>query len=235
MDFFKEIGLTTNEGKIYGTIIEFGKLSASEISAKSGVSYSRIYDILDGLVHKGLVKVVPGKSKKYIPADPEVFLKLVNEKEKTLTEARKKIVEMKQFYQQKDKQPVILGYGRKAFYQIVEEMKSTKIYSYSIKWTSEYKPEWVEQRTKKIKQKVDLKELVRYDKETERNVKDWMKINKQMRSIENEGVAFSVVDDEEVLIGLIKANTTLLIRNKEFAKVMKKLFLAAYKEAPEIK
>ena len=56
-----------------------------------------------------------------------------------------------------------------------------------------------------------------------------------MRKIENDGVAMSIIDDSEVMVGLIKSNTTLLIRDAHFAKVMKKLFLETYKHAKEIK
>ena len=37
-------------------------------------------------------------------------------------------------------------------------------------------------------------------------------------------------DNEEILIGLIKSNTTLLIRDKAFTKLMKELFLAKWNE-----
>ena len=43
-----------------------------------------------------------------------------------------------------------------------------------------------------------------------------------------------VLDDQGVLIGLIKKNTTLLIRDEAFAKMMKRLFLAAYDKADKI-
>ena len=43
------------------------------------------------------------------------------------------------------------------------------------------------------------------------------------------------MDDEEVMIALIKSDTTLLIRDKPFAKLMKKMFLATYNQAEQIK
>ena len=47
-------------------------------------------------------------------------------------------------------------------------------------------------------------------------------------------VRISIQDDEEVMLGLIKNNTTLLLRDKAFAKIMKKLFLEAYTKAKKI-
>ena len=53
------IGLTRNEAKVYDVLIKFGKLGAGEISRESGVSYSKIYNVLDSLISKNLVMVIP--------------------------------------------------------------------------------------------------------------------------------------------------------------------------------
>lgn len=235
-ELFEELGLSGNGGKVYEDLVKFGKLSASEVSAKSGVPYGKIYVVLESLIHKGLVEVVPEKTKKFVPSSPENLIKLVEEKQKVLEKAKEKARSMKQFYEVKEKNPVIMAQGRKGFYKVVEEMEKAGKYAYSIKWTSEFKPEWVKEHKANLRKGVDLRMLSRYDKETKRDVDDWLKINKNVRKIENEGVAFAVNDDKEVLIGLIRNNVTLLIRDKAFAKVMKKLFLAYYEhEAEDIK
>lgn len=232
---FKELGLTSNEAKVYTTLVERGKMGAGGISSASGVSYSRIYDILESLVHKGLIVIVPEKTKKYLPGNPDAFIKLLDEKENIIKRAKEKVKELKKFYDIKEKNPVEMGMGIKSFYKIVSASKTAEKYDYSIKWTSEFRPEWVESQKKKLKKGVDVKVLTRHDKETLDNVKSWFKINKNIKSIQNEGIAMSIVDDEEVMIGLIKSNVTLLIRNKQFAKIMKKLFLAYYDKADAIK
>jgi len=232
---FAELGLTKNESKAYTTLIEFGKLSAGEISGKSGVSHSKIYNILESLIHKGLVKIIPEKTKKFIPTDPNEFIKLIEKKEKAITKAKEKIKEMKKFYDIKEKNPVSLAYGTIGFHKIVDEMKDEKEYSYAIKWTSEVRPKWIQGAKRKVKRGLDIKTLVRFDKETEKNVNIWQKIHTKIKKFPNEGIAFSVIDDEEVMIALIKSNVTLLIKDKPFAKVMKILFEAAYDKAKPIK
>jgi sugar-specific transcriptional regulator TrmB len=232
---FKELGLTGNEAKVYSTLVERGKMSAGSVSSASGVSYSRIYDILESLTHKGLIVVVPEKTKKYIPGNPEAFIKLLEEKEKVIARAKEKVKELKRFYDVKEKNPVEMGMGIKSFYKIVSASKTAEKYDYSVKWTSEFRPEWVESQKKKLKKGVDVKVLARHDKETLDNVKSWLKINKNIKSIQNDGLAMSIVDDEEVMLGLIRSNITLLIRNKDFAKIMKRMFLDSYNAAEEIK
>jgi HTH-type transcriptional regulator, sugar sensing transcriptional regulator len=235
IESYEELGLTKNESKAYDTLIKFGKSGAGEISRESGVSYSKIYNVLDSLISKGLVKIIPEKSKKFVPSSPEDLIRLIEEKQKRLEKAKEKANELQKFYEVKDKNPVIMGIGKAGFYKIVKEMKETDNYSYSIKYTSEYNPNFVESYKKSKKKRMESKTLARYNKETEKDVKKWLKIKKEMRKIENEGVAMSINDDDHVMISLIKSNITLLITDTPFAKLMKKMFLETYKTAEEIK
>lgn len=232
---FEEFGLTKNEAKAYQVLIQFGKLSAGETSSKSGVPYGRIYDVLESLTRKGLVAVIPEKTKKFMPGNPDAFLKILEEKEKSIANAKEKVKEMKQFYDVKEKNPVIMGLGKNAFYKIGHEMKEVKKYAYSIRWSSEYKPEWVEETKKELKKKIDVKFLVHYDDKTKKDVNDWLKIHKNIRKIENDGVAMSIIDDQEVLISIIRSNSTLLIRDKPFAKIMRQLYTVFYEKANPIR
>lgn len=231
---YANLGLTNSEGKVYETLIKFGKLGAGEISRESSVSYSKIYNVLDSLTIKGLVEVIPEKTKKFVPTNPNSLIKLIEEKQKQLEEAKQKAQEMEKFYEIKEKNPVIMGLGRKGFYKIVKDMKESEKYSYSVKYTSEYHPDFVESYKKLKKKKAESKTLTRYDKETGEDVKKWLKIKESIKKIENEGVAMSIEDDEQVMIALIKSNVTLLIKDAPFAKIMKKMFLDTYEKAQKI-
>ncbi|MEK6825727.1 MAG: helix-turn-helix domain-containing protein [Nanoarchaeota archaeon] len=234
LEVFEELGLASNEAKVYEVLVQFGKLSAAEVSAKSGVSYSRIYNVLEALLARGLIVVVPEKTKKFAPADPAVFEKLITEKEKKLMVAREKMKEMQKFYDVKEKQPVVVGVGKAGFHKLIGEMKDYEQYDYTLKWNVDAREDWMRNLEKSLNKKIEVKTLARYDKETEKNVQQWLTIHKDIKAFPNEGVAMSILDDEEVMIGLIKSNVTLLIRDKPFAKIMKRFFAAAYDEAKEI-
>ncbi|MCA9485929.1 MAG: TrmB family transcriptional regulator [Nanoarchaeota archaeon] len=234
MDALVELGITRNGAKAYEVLVRFGKMSASEISAKSGVPYGRIYDVLESLVEKGFVQVVPEKTKKFVASDPVNLNELIADKRKSLEAVEEKVSELQQFYDDKEKHPVRMVEGRKGFHKIVAELKSAEKFDYSIKWTSLFDPKWVEGVRKKLRKNVDVRSLTRYDEETKKDVDKWFKINKNIRKFSNEGVAMSIIDDKEVMIGLIKSNTTLVIRDGPFAKVMRQLFLASYDGAEKI-
>jgi len=230
-----ELGLTANENRAYVKLLEHGKLGAGDISKFSGVSYSRIYDVLASLEQKGFIKIIPEKSKKFVSVNPDSFMEILNKKEENLGKIKRQVKKMKEIYALKEKNPVMLGFGKPAFYKLLKEMSETKKSDYSIKYTSEYRPEWEASFKEHRKKGVEHRDLVRYNEETKSNLDKWSKIGKKMRIIENEGIAMSIKDDDEVLISLIKSNTSLLIRDRPFTKIMKKLFLETYKSAEEIK
>ena len=229
------IGLTKNESKVFETIIKLGKASSSIISKESGVPYSRIYDVLSSLEHKGLIKVIPEKGKKFVPGNPDALKELIKEKRTNLDKLDKEIENLKKIYDSKEKEPVEIAKGERNFYKLEREILKPKKSEYNIKYVSEYSPVWEREYKDYLKKKIELKELIRVNEETSKNVRKWLGIHKNIRAIPNEGVSISIRDDFEILISLIKSNTSLLIKDRAFVKLMKELFLKYYEQAEKIK
>lgn len=229
----KALGLTDYESKAYETLIRLGKAPAASISKHSGVPYGRIYDVLAELEAKGFIKTIPGITKQYVAADPEAMLSALKKKKQELNELEKGVKELKQVYELKEVEPILVAQGKSNFYRIVKEMKEAKTFAYSLRPNTEPKPEWLREQKERLKQGIDARSLARYDKETKENVDKFMKINPNVKSYNTKDVVLSIIDSE-VMIGLIKSNTTLLIRDEEFVKVMKDFFLAEYEKAKKI-
>jgi sugar-specific transcriptional regulator TrmB len=236
MKILTQLGLNEYEAKTYETLAKHGKATAAKISAQSGVPYGRIYDILQSLEHKGLIRTLPGIRKEYVPGDPQKILELLEKRKKEIAEGELEIKELKRYYEISYKEPVLIATGQKNFNALMKETTSPKKgYIYNIKYAVEPKPEWIRKDREKIKNGVDIRSLVRYDAETRFNINKWTKnVRIPMRRIENEGVAMMMHDDEEILIGLIKSNTTILIRDKAFTKMMKKLFLNTWDKSKDV-
>ena len=230
----EELGLTKNEMKVYQTLLEHGKLGSGELSRFSSVPYGRIYDVIASLEQKGMIKIIPEKTKKFIALDPGEFEDLIKKKKEALDALGEKIKGLKHLYAQRTEDPVILGYGKAAFYKIDKIMKKPQKFSYSVKYTSEYRPEWERNHIESAKKGIDSRSLVRYDEETKSNVKQWLTIKKKIKKFNNNGIAMAI-NEQEVLISLIKSNVTLLVRDKNFCQIMGQLFLDSYKNAEEIK
>lgn len=84
-DTLKEIGLTTNETRVYESLLGLEQAHIDQIAVRSKVHRRNIYDSLARLIEKGLVSevIIEGK-KNYRAINPSRLLDLVAEKEKRL-------------------------------------------------------------------------------------------------------------------------------------------------------
>lgn len=84
-----QAGLTEGEVKVYLALLEIGESKTGLIIKKSRISSSKVYDILNKLIEKGLVSSVIKENIKYfVAANPKRILEYVKEKEKDLQEKR---------------------------------------------------------------------------------------------------------------------------------------------------
>ena len=67
-------GLTSYEIRTYTSLINSGELNASELSNKSGVPYSKIYEVLGTLEEKGWISSDESRPTKYIAKSPTTAL-----------------------------------------------------------------------------------------------------------------------------------------------------------------
>ena len=91
----KEAGLTNGEIKVYLALLEIGSSTIGPILAKSGITKSMIYRILEKLIKKGLVSyITKEKTKHYQATQPNKLLDYIDSKEKQLKKNKNKIQEM---------------------------------------------------------------------------------------------------------------------------------------------
>jgi sugar-specific transcriptional regulator TrmB len=73
----REIGLTEYEINALLALIDGGKMSASEISSRSKVPYSRIYEVLSRLEDREFIQIFKGRPTKYLSKSPKEIVSLV--------------------------------------------------------------------------------------------------------------------------------------------------------------
>lgn len=84
------LGLTKGEIKVYFALLEIGSSTTGEIIKKAKVSRSKVYEMLDRLINRGLVSFVIKENTKYFEAaDPDHILHYVR-REKSLLEEKEK-------------------------------------------------------------------------------------------------------------------------------------------------
>jgi len=89
----ESIGLTKGEAKVYVQLLRIGNTSSGELIKKSGVSRSKVYEVLDRLKHKGLVtEIIKNNTKYFETTTPERVLDYIRIQKRDL-ESREKEAE----------------------------------------------------------------------------------------------------------------------------------------------
>ena len=66
-EFLEKLGFSSNEAKVYGTLIKHKVLNGYEIAKLSGVARSLVYEVINRLVAKGAVIRIDGEPNFYKP------------------------------------------------------------------------------------------------------------------------------------------------------------------------
>ncbi len=90
----KQLGLTEYETNAYLTLVAGGQMAASDVSAKSKVPFSRIYDVLGRLEEKQFIQVRKGRPTSYVAKAPTEVMRLIRlDWEERLKESSRVVVE----------------------------------------------------------------------------------------------------------------------------------------------
>jgi sugar-specific transcriptional regulator TrmB len=91
-EILREVGLTSNECKVYIAMLKLKSALAGQLAEISGVHRRNVYDALERLIQKGLVSYVSGKKKKYFKAEPPSnLLKLLDAKKEIIQDGMPKL------------------------------------------------------------------------------------------------------------------------------------------------
>ncbi|MFW5950226.1 MAG: TrmB family transcriptional regulator [archaeon] len=84
----RELGLSSYEDRTYRNMLGLGPVSAMEIADASGVPEGRIYDVLDSLEARGLVRAqTHSRPKQFLAVEPEIAIdRLVETRTRELSE-----------------------------------------------------------------------------------------------------------------------------------------------------
>ncbi len=88
----EEIGLTKSEIKVYLALLESGSSSTGPIVERSRIASSKIYEIVEKLIHKGLASFVIKRGIKYFEAaSPDRIMDYMKEKEERIVKQREQL------------------------------------------------------------------------------------------------------------------------------------------------
>lgn len=121
----EDIGLTTNDIKVYLALLDLGSSLAGQITKKSQINRTCCYDALERLMDKGLVTYIIRANRKYFQAvNPSRLMELLREKEENVS----KILPMleKRFSFAEEKQEASLYKGKQGMKSVAEDVLRTR-------------------------------------------------------------------------------------------------------------
>ena len=75
LDLFSRLGVSEYEGKVYASLLSANPATAYEAAREAGVPTSKVYEVLDRLETRGMVRSFDdGGKKRYLPQAPEDFV-----------------------------------------------------------------------------------------------------------------------------------------------------------------
>ncbi len=88
------LGLTKNEAKAYHALVKIGRSTAREIAEESGIPRSKVYETLDMLDKRGIIKKVTGSDPaEFDPAPVDAALDHLEEKVKSSASSARKVLQ----------------------------------------------------------------------------------------------------------------------------------------------
>lgn len=73
----KGFGLSTYEANAYAVLLRLGLSDASTVAHKAEIPFGRVYDVLNGLVERGLLTMQDGRPKQYRAVQPRVAMSIL--------------------------------------------------------------------------------------------------------------------------------------------------------------
>lgn len=130
IDALKEAGLSEYEAKAYFALLKYGRQTGKELSDRSGVPPTRVFDVLRQLLDKGLAELIEQNPMLWSAIKPELGLKSMIERRITgYTELEKTLLKsLKSVKQAPEKAvseevTVISGFNQ-IFFAIAEKVKA---------------------------------------------------------------------------------------------------------------
>jgi predicted transcriptional regulator len=144
----ESLGLTEGEAKAYVALLEIGVSTVGPIAKKSGISYSKIYEVLQRLLEKGLVSfivkektryyrsVAPNRLKDYLEKQKEEVVKKEKKLKKLMPELKKITMNVK-----KQEAEIFLGMkGLKSAYEnFLEGIPKNEIIYFFYEYVKEHR------------------------------------------------------------------------------------------------
>lgn len=218
-EILKECGLTNNESLVYLALLRIGKAKSGKIVKESKISSGKIYETLNKLIDKGLIKTfIENGIKVFLANNPQMLIEYLKDKEKALQEKEQALEKLLPQFTNMGKNIIVdesvelmkgLRALREAVYPNLYSAKEIRIMGVSSRKEVKYNTFWSGWH----RERVDLKKKARVlfsDRDTEY----WDFFKKlsytQTKSILHFSPSALMIIDEEVFIFSYESDLTCI-------------------------
>lgn len=228
-EILEEFGFSKNEAKVYLALLYLGSSTAGDISKKSKVHRTNVYDALERMIEKGLVAFVDKEKTKYFEAtDPENLLNILKEKELRLQHIMPQLVLSRKLAEKKGK--VCIYEGISAVKAILNNflLKNSEILVYGIPKEALSLLQFfiIDYHKRRIKKKIKMRHI--YNADAQERIKYLNSLEytaaRYLPKEYNAPVSTNICGDEVVLILWPKPITAMQIIDQAIADSYRKYF-----------
>ena len=237
----KEFGLSEKEAKAYLASLELGDATASDISIKSNLPRTLVYDILERLIERGLISYsVKSNKKHFLAVHPKEFLGIIREKETAISSIMN---ELETIYKKEGaKRPKVEIYeGKEGMKTVMNDILRSELKEFLAYGSSRSSYELIpafmnDWHKKRIKQKVIMKIIYNNTKQAKsmiKNFKSTLEYTKyKFMPIELESPTATIIyGDKVILQSWTKEPFAVMIKSKEMAENQRRYFEELWKIA----
>jgi len=230
-----EYGFNLYESRIICSLVSAGKATAKYIAQDAAVPKNKVYEILESLLQRGLVQLLPGKPKRYAATSlPVAIERNIRERTLRLEQVGKTLKSYFNKLPKKEEQPKKFWAmeGKSAMVnKIVETLDSVQKESLGFIdiWTA--RPENLSAIKRAIDRGVKFYFLGSVNKKTLPLVKKYEKLGVKIKNYNIRGAGYSVFDGRYVQQRITEGKIiSLWIENVYLAKILREHFFDIWKK-----
>lgn len=244
-ELLRQLNLTQYEIKAYLALLKVEAVTAYQLGNLSKVPSGRIYDVVESLVAKGLVSVLPGTPRLIKAIDPKIGLKaLLLHKNREWAEKYAGLQTIISKLEKKEEEDTVsLSRGEDVYYQNIVDIytKAKKeLFIIAGPLIPHLRDVDLITPTKMLlKKKVDNRMIVPVDKENIEGAKKLINLGVKLRDYQlKKNLRLHIVDCKFAMLTIIgkpeKERTIIKINQEESVQSLREMFLALWEKSKEL-
>lgn len=226
-------------------LLKIDKVTAYQLGNLSKIPSGRIYDVVESLISKGLIFVLPGTPRLVKAIAPKIALKALLDKKNIVWKRESSQLNhlINKLEQKEENEIVSLSKGENLYYQNVIEMHSkVKNELLDILGRSTVSKKGIDLVTPTkmiIKKGAEIKTILPLSKDNEKVAKQMKRLGIKVRDYPVKNLRMHIVDGKYAMITIVDKNDSknkiiIKINQEESVKTLREMFLALWEKSKEI-